>query len=41
MKRAFALACLLRFGCANWSEESARYASYGEFVIARGPTTSV
>jgi hypothetical protein len=31
MKRAFALACLLLAGCANWSEESARYAGYGEF----------
>jgi hypothetical protein len=31
MKRAFALACLLLAGCANWSEESARYAGYSEF----------
>jgi hypothetical protein len=31
MKRAFVLAFLLLAGCANWSEESARYSSYSEF----------
>jgi len=38
MRRALALACLLLAGCANWSEDSARYASYAEYRAGKFAT---